>query len=107
MAVFFFFFLMIRRPPRSTRRYTLFPYTTLFRSGARVVSLSWGGSGGSQAEQDIIDFATAQGTLVMGAAGNGNTNKRFYPAAYRNVIAVANVLNNDVRYSGPSGSNYG
>src|SRR6184192_4516162 len=29
---FFFFFLMIRRPPRSTRRLTLFPYTTLFRS---------------------------------------------------------------------------
>src|SRR6188474_3858438 len=29
---FCFFFLMIRRPPRSTRRYTLFPYTTLFRS---------------------------------------------------------------------------
>src|SRR3989442_2901761 len=31
-SVFFFFFLMIRRPPRST----LFPYTTLFRSLARV-----------------------------------------------------------------------
>src|SRR3546814_10325273 len=28
------FFLMIRRPPRSTRTYTLFPYTTLFRSCA-------------------------------------------------------------------------
>src|SRR3546814_6414607 len=27
-----FFCLMIRRPPRSTRTYTLFPYTTLFRS---------------------------------------------------------------------------
>src|SRR3546814_11950847 len=27
------FFLMIRRPPRSTRTDTLFPYTTLFRSG--------------------------------------------------------------------------
>src|SRR3546814_5352126 len=26
---------MIRRPPRSTRTDTLFPYTTLFRSGAR------------------------------------------------------------------------
>src|SRR3546814_3980736 len=26
------FFLMILRPPRSTRTYTLFPYTTLFRS---------------------------------------------------------------------------
>src|SRR2546425_11106654 len=30
---FSFFFLMIRRPPRST----LFPYTTLFRSRARVL----------------------------------------------------------------------
>src|SRR6266496_6175187 len=30
VLVLFFFFLMIRRPPRST----LFPYTTLFRSGA-------------------------------------------------------------------------
>src|SRR5256885_4020630 len=29
---FFFFFLMIRRPPRST----LFPYTTLFRSGRQT-----------------------------------------------------------------------
>src|SRR3546814_13024757 len=28
----YFFCLMIRRPPRSTRTYTLFPYTTLFRS---------------------------------------------------------------------------
>src|SRR3546814_7840983 len=32
----YFFFLMIRRPPRSTRTDTLFPYTTLFRS-----SLTW------------------------------------------------------------------
>src|SRR3546814_7626678 len=31
MFIFFFFF-MIRRPPRSTRTDTLFPYTTLFRS---------------------------------------------------------------------------
>src|SRR3712207_7661137 len=33
MDVNFIFFLMIRRPPRST----LFPYTTLFRSGSTVV----------------------------------------------------------------------
>src|SRR3546814_15473325 len=32
MRFFIFFFLMIRRPPRSTRTDTLFPYTTLFRS---------------------------------------------------------------------------
>src|SRR3546814_1580956 len=37
MVVFvLFFFLMIRRPPRSTRTDTLFPYTTLFRSHAPV-----------------------------------------------------------------------
>src|SRR3546814_17798345 len=35
----FFFFLMIRRPPRSTRTDTLFPYTTLFRSQG---SRRWG-----------------------------------------------------------------
>src|SRR3546814_15776015 len=32
LVVVVFFFLMIRRPPRSTRTDTLFPYTTLFRS---------------------------------------------------------------------------
>src|SRR3546814_2360524 len=30
---------MIRRPPRSTRTDTLFPYTTLFRSAHALVSL--------------------------------------------------------------------
>src|SRR3546814_4443494 len=33
-----FCFLMIRRPPRSTRTDTLFPYTTLFRSGLHVTA---------------------------------------------------------------------
>src|SRR3546814_19810622 len=38
LRVFVFFFLMIRRPPRSTRTDTLFPYTTLFRSSLRSPS---------------------------------------------------------------------
>src|SRR3546814_2386450 len=36
LLVCIFFFLMIRRPPRSTRTDTLFPYTTLFRSVVAV-----------------------------------------------------------------------
>src|SRR3546814_1647318 len=36
MFFILFFFLMIRRPPRSTRTDTLFPYTTLFRSGGGI-----------------------------------------------------------------------
>src|SRR3546814_16937311 len=43
-----FFFLLLRPPPRSTRTYTLFPYTTLFRS-VLVVAIVWGRQGiGSQ-----------------------------------------------------------
>src|SRR3546814_19339537 len=45
LSDFFFCFLMIRRPPRSTRTDTLFPYTTLFRSnvglGTRLPWLSY------------------------------------------------------------------
>src|SRR3546814_17205973 len=39
MFVSFIFFLMIRRPPRSTRTDTLFPYTTLFRADLRPYAL--------------------------------------------------------------------
>src|SRR3546814_20156627 len=45
-----FFFLMIRRPPRSTRTDTRFPYTTLFRSHGRVtlrVSIRYAASHGN------------------------------------------------------------
>src|SRR3546814_11781069 len=42
---------MIRRPPRSTRTYTLFPYTTLFRSvGVREI-------GGEGCEAEAHDMA--------------------------------------------------
>src|SRR3546814_19468855 len=40
LFVSFFFFLMIRRPPRSTRTDTPFPYTTLFRSGLGIWQLT-------------------------------------------------------------------
>src|SRR3712207_8559017 len=47
----FFFFLMIRRPPRST----LFPYTTLFRSGlARIRDARGGGA--------LAGFGSAKGS---------------------------------------------
>src|SRR3546814_7692055 len=43
------FFLMIRRPPRSTRTDTLFPYTTLFRS-----ELLAAGEGPARRDEDAI-----------------------------------------------------
>src|SRR3546814_484325 len=49
-----FFFLMIRRPPRSTRTDTLFPYTTLFRSPAqRQGGGKWVGVGRVQAGRGV------------------------------------------------------
>src|SRR3546814_14316894 len=51
--IFVFFFLMIRRPPRSTRTDTLFPYTTLFRSAdaAGGVALADFGRGDGREER--------------------------------------------------------
>src|SRR3546814_10120912 len=51
------YFLMIRRPPRSTRTDTLFPYTTHFRSmhvGGNAAPVS----GGQMAPAEIIMMAT-------------------------------------------------
>src|SRR3546814_12312713 len=65
-----FFFLIRRRPPRSTRTDTLFPYTTLFRSlqqpqhAVRLFSL---GTGGVMAEDEVA--------LIVGA-GQGLSASR-------------------------------
>src|SRR3546814_1205369 len=53
-----FFFLMMRRPPRSTRTDTLFPYTTLFRSASRE------GSCALPADRSITRVATAAQSVI-------------------------------------------
>src|SRR3546814_8164166 len=59
-VVLFFVFLMIRRPPRSTRTDTLFPYTTLFRS---IRSAPTGRSGrGTAASRLTVSRAAAPRT---------------------------------------------
>src|SRR3546814_9399019 len=74
------FFYMIRRPPRSTRTYTLFPYTTLFRSGDDSIIADGDASGddvvagdaqaislGGHAESQATD---GDSTISGGSAGN-------------------------------------
>src|SRR3546814_7295952 len=46
-----YFFVMMRRPPRSTRTDTLFPYTTLFRSRAAGRPGARRGHGGPHAQR--------------------------------------------------------
>src|SRR3546814_6247694 len=59
-----FFFLMIRRPPRSTRTDTLFPYTTLFRSQLQV-NLAGRHSAQAALEQSLTELAATRETLLM------------------------------------------
>src|SRR3546814_18616987 len=62
----FVFFLMIRRPPRSTRTDTLFPYTTLFRSGSATMPMMPGyGSGANSG----YGYGMMQGYGMMSGAG--------------------------------------
>src|SRR3546814_2685606 len=78
------FFLIIRRPPRSTRTDTLFPYTTLFRSGhverrCRLVGDQQCRVAG-QGDGDHGPLAHAAGELVRigvkAAAGIGDADQR-------------------------------
>src|SRR3546814_14045101 len=78
---FLFFFLMIRRPPRSTRTDTLFPYTTLFRStlfsiitnllhfGMTIVGLDYGYAG--QTGVDEVRGGAPYGATTI-ADGDGS-----------------------------------
>src|SRR3546814_8327088 len=59
--LFVIFFLIIRRPPRSTRTDTLFPYTTLFRS--RGVDVD-------QAAESALDLVRGRGLVNIDAREN-------------------------------------
>src|SRR3546814_7181986 len=65
-----FFFLMIRRPPRSTRTYTLFPYTSLFRSAIilfGVMSILYTTSGGLLAVivTNVLQFVVLTAAVII------------------------------------------
>src|SRR5213082_696253 len=78
-----FFFLMIRRPPRSTLCQTLFPYTTLFRSGSprriarhlslrgRILGVRRRAAGGASPDGGGAGPARRPGAGVLGDAGRG------------------------------------
>src|SRR3546814_10952267 len=61
---------MIRRPPRSTRTDTLFPYTTLFRSPKPVIARVRGYAiGGGNVIATICDLTIAGESAVFGQVG--------------------------------------
>ena len=73
-------------------------------NGAEVINLSFGGRRKSDALRNAVNYAWDEGAVVVAAAGNMGRNVRFYPAAYRNAIAVAATNKKDRR---ANYSNYG
>lgn len=67
------------------------------KAGARIISCSWGGTGGSTIEQTVIDYAWSKGCIIIASAGNNNNNTPNYPGAYNKVYCVASVDASDVR----------
>src|SRR3546814_3007368 len=84
MPIFSFFFLISRRPPRSTRTDTLFPYTTLFRSlggdlGDREAGRLRGQRRGARdarvhLDDDQLAVGGVDGELHVGAAEIGRAH---------------------------------
>src|SRR3546814_5083486 len=82
---------MIRRPPRSTRTDTLFPYTTLFRSLDSPSVRPWaGGSGKSGTVLPINAEGSSRGSRVSPqASATASTRKR--------TTGTMNAARHDVR----------
>jgi subtilisin family serine protease len=77
------------------------------QKGAKIINLSLGGYDSSAVLQDAVAYANGKGALVVAAAGNENTSRKSYPAAYADVLAVGAT---DTRSGGRARadfSNYG
>lgn len=64
---------------------------TLPPQKAAIINLSLGGSGFSQAAQDVFTAARAQDLIVVASAGNESSTAPSYPAAYDGVVSVSAV----------------
>lgn len=68
--------------------------------GCDVLNCSWGGDGFQQMAQDVINYATNNfDMLVVAAAGNTNSDTKFFPSSYENVLSVAGTNQLDQKWS--------
>jgi len=70
-------------------------------NGAHVANMSFGadefGPDGDPAVNAAIDNAFAHGVLLVASAGNDDTTRPHYPAAYYNVMAVSSTNGEDIK----------
>lgn len=65
-------------------------------AGAKVISMSLGGSFKSRTEEMAFNDLYNQGILSVAAAGNGGNTQKSYPASYPSVVSVAAIDSNKV-----------
>jgi len=63
--------------------------------GAKIITMSYGSTGASQAEREAIQAAWDNGCLFFGAAGNDGSEQMQYPACHPHVISVASTNESD------------
>ena len=73
-------------------------------NGAKVINMSLGGTAADSTLASAVDYAWSKGVVVVAAAGNNGDSIPFYPAYYKNCIAVGATDQSNAK---PSWSNYG
>jgi thermitase len=73
-------------------------------AGAKVISISLGGAGYSQALQNAINYAWQNNVVVVAAAGNSSTGSLFFPGGANHAMGIAAT---DSSNNLASFSNYG
>ena len=56
---------------------------------ADVINCSWGSTDYTQLGHDVVKFATERGKLIVCGGGNNNNDYDFYPAAFKETMAVS------------------
>lgn len=68
---------------------------TCVNNGAKVINMSLGGSGSSNAERNALQAAADQDVLLIAASGNDGNTTLSYPASYDSVMAVGALDSNN------------
>src|SRR3546814_6264179 len=83
---------MIRRPPRSTRTDTLFPYTTLFRSPMSCCRLAPGPAGLVEPPDVMLifhEYERAQGNAQRGKIGNQSGRSEEHTSELQSLMRIS------------------
>ncbi len=68
-----------------------------YQNGAKVINCSFSSPSFSSLQQNVINNAWSNGTIVLGSSGNQSSNAPRYPAACNNALSVAASNSNDIK----------